>query len=61
MYDAAYSYESHTGILAPAGEIRLSYQQCTEFLTQHLCQSFCTMMLERARRQRAEDADLTTG
>lgn len=40
---------SPTGILAPAGETRLSYQQCTEFLTQLRCQSF---MLARAQRGR---------
>lgn len=48
LYVEAYAYESqHTGILAPAGEIRLSYQQCTEFGAQLLCQSFWTAMLER--------------
>lgn len=53
LHVEAYSYESHTGIVTPAGEIRLSYQQCTEFLAQLLCQSFWTTWLE-------EDAELTT-
>lgn len=46
LYVGAYSgkHKSPTGILAPAGETRLSYQQCTGFLAQLCCQSF---MLER--------------
>lgn len=53
LHVEAYSYESHTGIVTPAGEIRLSYQQCTEFLVGLLCQSFWTTWLE-------EDTQLTT-
>lgn len=34
LYDKAYQCGSHTGILAPAVEIRLSYHQRAEFLTQ---------------------------
>lgn len=55
----SYKYESRAGFLAPAGEIRLSYQQCTGFLAQLCCQFFWTTMLEGAHCQREGDAELT--
>lgn len=50
LYDKANQCGSHTGILAPAVEIRLSYHQRAEFLTQQVCQSLCSIMVQRAER-----------
>lgn len=45
--DKSCSCRNHTGILAPAVGIRLSYRQRAEFTTHQVCQSLCTVMLQR--------------
>lgn len=48
--DKACSCTNYTGILAPAVGIRLSYHQHAEFTTHQVCQSLCTVMLQRTEQ-----------
>lgn len=48
--DKACSCRNHTGVLAPAVGIRLSYHQRAEFTTHQVCQSLCNVMLQRAEQ-----------